>query len=328
MHKKRILSGMRPTGKLHLGHLVGALDNWIKLQAEYECFFMVADWHALMSEYEDPQNLKNNIIDNVIDWLACGVSPEKCTIFIQSQVREHLELYFIFSIITPLGWLERCPTYKEQLREVKGRDLSTYGFLGYPVLQAADILLYKAQAVPVGEDQLPHLELTREIARRFNSLYKEKIFPEAEALLTKSSRLRGLDGRKMSKSYNNVIALSEEPQEIRVKIKGMFTDPQRVRRSDPGHPEKCNVHSYFSLFAPQRAQEIAQACRKAEIGCTECKKELAEIVVNFLAPIQQKRQELSQDRRKILDLLESGRQRASAIAEKTIQEAKKKVNLE
>lgn len=319
---------MRPTGKLHLGHLVGALDNWIKLQSEYECFFMVADWHALMSEYEDPQNLKSNIIDNVIDWLACGVSPEKCTIFIQSQVREHLELYFIFSIITPLGWLERCPTYKEQLREVKGRDLSTYGFLGYPVLQAADILLYKAQAVPVGEDQLPHLELTREIARRFNSLYKEKIFPEAEALLTKSSRLMGLDGRKMSKSYNNVIALSEDPQEIRNKIKGMFTDPQRVRRSDPGHPEKCNVHSYFSLFAPQRAQEIAQACRKAEIGCTECKKELAEIVVNFLAPIQQKRQELSQDRRKILDLLESGRQRASAIAEETIREAKKKVNLE
>ncbi|MDD5246845.1 MAG: tryptophan--tRNA ligase [Candidatus Omnitrophica bacterium] len=328
MHKKRILSGMRPTGKLHLGHLVGALDNWIKLQSEYECFFMVADWHALMSEYEDPQNLKSNIIDNVIDWLACGVSPEKCTIFIQSQVREHLELYFIFSIITPLGWLERCPTYKEQLREVKGRDLSTYGFLGYPVLQAADILLYKAQAVPVGEDQLPHLELTREIARRFNSLYKEKIFPEAEALLTKSSRLMGLDGRKMSKSYNNVIALSEDPQEIRNKIKGMFTDPQRVRRSDPGHPEKCNVHSYFSLFAPQRAQEIAQACRKAEIGCTECKKELAEIVVNFLAPIQQKRQELSQDRRKILDLLESGRQRASVIAEETIREAKKKVNLE
>jgi len=319
---------MRPTGKLHLGHLVGALDNWIKLQSEYECFFMVADWHALMSEYEDPQNLKSNIIDNVIDWLACGVSPEKCTIFIQSQVREHLELYFIFSIITPLGWLERCPTYKEQLREVKGRDLSTYGFLGYPVLQAADILLYKAQAVPVGEDQLPHLELTREIARRFNSLYKEKIFPEAEALLTKSSRLMGLDGRKMSKSYNNVIALSEDPQEIRNKIKGMFTDPQRVRRSDPGHPEKCNVHSYFSLFAPQRAQEIAQACRKAEIGCTECKKELAEIVVNFLAPIQQKRQELSQDRRKILDLLESGRQRASVIAEETIREAKKKVNLE
>jgi len=319
---------MRPTGKLHLGHLVGALDNWIKLQSEYECFFMVADWHALMSEYEDPQNLKSNIIDNVIDWLACGVSPEKCTIFIQSQVREHLELYFIFSIITPLGWLERCPTYKEQLREVKGRDLSTYGFLGYPVLQAADILLYKAQAVPVGEDQLPHLELTREIARRFNSLYKEKIFPEAEALLTKSSRLMGLDGRKMSKSYNNVIALSEDPQEIRNKIKGMFTDPQRVRRSDPGHPEKCNVHSYFSLFAPQRAQEIAQACRKAEIGCTECKKELAEIVVNFLAPIQQKRQELSQDRRKILDVLEAGRQRASVIAEETIREAKKKVNLE
>ncbi|MDD2752303.1 MAG: tryptophan--tRNA ligase, partial [Candidatus Omnitrophica bacterium] len=185
MMKKRILSGMRPTGKLHLGHLVGALDNWIKLQDEYECFFMVADWHALMSEYEDPQNLKDNIIDNLADWIACGISPEKSAIFVQSQIKEHLELFMIFSLITPLGWLERCPTYKEQLREVKGRDLSTYGFLGYPVLQAADILLYKAQVVPVGEDQLPHLELTREIARRFNSLYKEKVFPEPDALLTK-----------------------------------------------------------------------------------------------------------------------------------------------
>ena len=325
--KKRILSGMRPTGKLHLGHLVGALDNWIKLQDEYECFFMVADWHALMSEYEHPEHLQENIIDNVVDWIACGISPEKCAIFIQSKIKEHLELFTIFSLTTPLGWLERCPTYKEQLREVTGRDLSTYGFLGYPVLQAADILLYKAQVVPVGEDQLPHLELTREIARRFNSLYQEKVFPDPEALLTKSSRLMGLDGRKMSKSYNNFIALSEEPKTIGTKIQSMFTDPLRVKRTDPGHPEKCNVHSYYEVFAPERAKQIAPACRKAEIGCTDCKKELAEILVKYLAPIQEKRKELLQDKEKLTAILEQGREKAYCIAEKTITQTKKLLHL-
>ena len=325
--KRRILSGIRPTGKLHLGHLVGALDNWVKLQEEYDCFFMVADWHALMSEYENPGNLKENIIDNVADWISCGISPEKSTIFIQSHVKEHLELYTAFSIITPLGWLERCPTYKEQLREVTGRDLSTYGFLGYPVLQAADILIYKAQIVPVGEDQLAHLELTREIARRFNSLYKKEIFPDAQALLTKSSRMLGLDGRKMSKSYNNFIAISEEPENIRLKVQGMFTDPLRIKRTDPGHPEKCNVHSYYEVFAPERASEVESVCRKAEIGCTDCKKELAEILVKFLEPIQEKRRQLLKNKEEIFDILEQGEKKAREIAEKTISEVKGLLNL-
>lgn len=325
--KKRILSGMRPTGRLHLGHLVGALENWVKLQEDYDCFFMVADWHALMSEYERTEVLKDNSIDNVIDWLACGVSPEKSTIFIQSQVREHLELYMVFSVLTPLGWLERCPTYKEQLREVTNRDLSTYGFLGYPVLQAADILLYKANAVPVGDDQLPHLELTREIGRRFNSLYKRDAFPEPEAILTKLPRLLGLDGRKMSKSYNNFIGLSEEPEDIRVKVQTLFTDPSRIKRSDLGHPEICNVHNYYRVFAPARAEEVAQACRKAEIGCTECKKELAGILIAFLAPIQEKRNAFLKDKGRLSDILQQGRQKAAAVAEKTMAEVKGLINL-
>jgi len=320
--KKRILSGMRPTGKLHLGHLVGALDNWVKLQKEYDCFFMVADWHALMSEYENPANIEDNVIDNVIDWMSCGISPKESTIFIQSQVKEHLDLHMIFSIITPLGWLERCPTYKEQLREVTNRDLSTYGFLGYPVLQAADILLYKAACVPVGEDQLPHLELTREIARRFNNLYKKDIFPDPQALLTEESRLLGLDGRKMSKSYNNFIAISEEPKDIEKKVSGMFTDPLRIKLSDPGHPDKCNVRSYYKVFAQELESEVSQSCRESKAGCTECKKNLAKILIKFLAPIQDKRWELAKDKNKIFQILEQGRKKASLVAEKTMQEAK------
>jgi len=327
MAKKRILSGMRPTGPLHIGHLVGALNNWIKLQEEYECFFMVADWHALMSEYANPKDLKENIISNVIDWLACGISPKKSTIFIQSHVPQHLELYMVFSVITPLGWLERCPTYKEQLREVTNRDLSTFGFLGYPVLQAADILLYKAQVVPVGEDQLPHLELTREISRRFNSLYKKDIFPEAAALLTETPRILGLDGRKMSKSYNNFIAISEEPKSIRLKVQSMFTDPLRIKFSDPGHPQTCNVHSYYALFAPERKKEIDGLCRKAQIGCTDCKKELAEILVKFLEPIQKKRDELLKDKGQIFKVLEQGSKGAGAVALKTVSEVKDILNL-
>lgn len=325
--KKRILSGMRPTGKLHLGHLVGALDNWVKLQDEYECFFMVADWHALMSEYGNPKELKENLIDNVIDWLACGISPRKSTIFIQSHVKEHAELYMVLSIITPLGWLERCPTYKEQLREITNRDLSTYGFLGYPVLQAADILIYKADGVPVGEDQLPHLELTREISRRFNSLYRKDIFPSPEALLTQAPRLLGLDGRKMSKSYHNFIALSEEPDRIRLKVQGMFTDPLRIKLADPGHPEKCNVHNYYAVFAPKRKKEIAELCRKAKIGCTDCKKELASILIKFLEPIQEKRNKLLKDKKQVFDILKQGEKKAGTIASQTISEVKKLLGL-
>ncbi|PIQ90118.1 MAG: tryptophan--tRNA ligase [Candidatus Omnitrophica bacterium CG11_big_fil_rev_8_21_14_0_20_41_12] len=320
--KKIILSGMRPTGKLHLGHLVGALANWTKLQDEYDCLFMVADWHALMSEYENPSELKANMRDNVLDWLACGIDPEKCTIFIQSHVPEHLELYFILSLITQLGLLERCPTYKEQLREVANRDLKTYAFLGYPVLQAADILLYKADSVPVGEDQLAHLELSRQIARKFNHLYKVDCFSDPQALLTQNTRLLGLDGRKMSKSYNNYIGLSEEPQVIRKKIQSMFTDPQRIRLADPGHPHKCNVFSYYTIFFPQMQKEAEQRCAKSEIGCTECKKELAEKIIVLLAPIQEKRSSLQEDEKYIQEILSAGCAKAEGLARKTITEVR------
>lgn len=344
--KKSILSGMRPTGKLHLGHLVGALDNWVKLQDDYECLFMVADWHAFMSEYATPKAIKENVIDNVIDWLSCGVDPAKAGVFIQSHIKEHLELYMIFSCITPLGLLERCPTYKEQLRELTSRDLNTYGFLGYPVLQAADILLYKAEVVPVGEDQLAHLELTREIARKFNNLYsvrntgdtsdnqkisngvnKQDLFPEPKALLTEATRLLGLDGRKMSKSYNNYISLSETPEVITKKVSNMFTDPLRIKFTDPGHPDKCNVHSYYAVFAPQRKKEIDESCRKAKIGCTDCKRELAGILVKFLEPIQEKRNQFLKNKNEIFDILNEGEKRARLIAGETIKQTKELIGI-
>lgn len=318
---------MRPTGRLHLGHLLGALNNWKVLQEEYHCYFMVADWHALMSEYADPSGLKDNIIDNVADWLACGIDPEKSVIFIQSVIPEHLQLYLVFSMITPLGLLERCPTYKEQLREVANRDLSTYGFLGYPVLQAADILLYRAEAVPVGEDQLPHLELARQICRKFNHLYRSDIFPEPQALLTKQPRLAGLDGRKMSKSYNNFIALSDEPQDIRKKVSSMFTDPARVKVGDPGHPQACNLHGYYELFAPQRALQISELCLRAGIGCTDCKKELAEIIIKHLEPIQERRRQILKEKGRLRDILEEGNKKARASAQKTMAEVRKILNI-
>ncbi|MCU0651639.1 MAG: tryptophan--tRNA ligase [Candidatus Omnitrophica bacterium] len=325
--KKRILSGMRPTGKLHLGHLVGALDNWIKLQDEYECFFMVADWHALMGEYEKPQILPEFIIDNVADWLSAGIDPEKAVLFIQSQVPEHLELQMIFSCLTPLGWLERCPTYKEQLREVKTRDLHTYGFLGYPVLQAADILLYKAGKVPVGEDQLPHLELTREIARRFNSLYNHEVFSDPGAILTKTPRLLGLDGRKMSKSYDNTINLSDSEDIIKKKISNMITDPERIKLVDPGHPSVCNVFAYYAVFFPEMKDELHKACADAGLGCVECKKRLASCLIELLKPIQKKRHDFLKDKQMILKILEDGKARASAVASATIREVKAAMKL-
>ncbi len=325
--KKRILSGMRPTGKLHLGHLVGALDNWVKLQEEYDCFFMVADWHALMSEYENPSVLSESIIDNVIDWLSAGIDPAKATIFIQSEVHQHLDLYMVFSCLTPLGWLERCPTYKEQLREVKTRDLSTYGFLGYPVLQAADILLYKADKVPVGEDQLPHLELTREIARRFNGLYKKEIFLDPDAILTKTPRLMGLDGRKMSKSYNNTVNLSDTEDVIKQKISNMFTDPKRIKLSDIGHPDACNVFSYYSVFIPQSKDEVFDWCTNAKVGCTECKKRLAVGIIDKLKPLHDRRRELLEDKEKIKKILNDGREKAASFATETISQVRGAIGL-
>lgn len=324
--KKRILSGMRPTGPLHVGHLLGALKNWVGLQDEYESFFMVADWHALMSEYEDTEEIQKNIIDMVADWISCGLDPKKCTIFLQSRIPEHLELNMILSIITPLSWLERCPTYKEQLREMKTRDLTTYGFLGYPVLQAADILLYKADTVPVGEDQIAHLELTREIVRRFNKFYK-KILVEPHPLLTKTPRILGLDNRKMSKSYGNYIALSDSPDVIKKKVASMITDPKRVKKTDKGHPDVCNVYSYYKIFKPSVAKEAYEWCTNAERGCTECKAKLAEILTDSLSEIHEKRKMLFRDEGCINQILEEGNKRARSVASKTIDEVKKAVGM-
>lgn len=323
--KKRIFSGMRPTGKLHLGHWVGALKNWVDLQNDYDCIFSVADWHALMGEYADAHLMREYVREMVIDWLACGLDPERSIIFVQSQVPEHLELQMFLSCLTPLGWLERNPTYKEQLREITTRDLQTYAFLGYPVLQAADILLYKATAVPVGEDQLPHLELTREISRRFNHVYGSEVFQDCEAILTPTPRLLGFDGRKMSKSYDNAINLSDTEDAIRKKVTQMITDPQRVRLKDSGHPDVCNVFDYYKVFASDRVDDVRGWCEGAEKGCTECKTILADIILEYMTPIRERREEFKNKKNLVNDILEEGRNRAKAIAEKTIGEVQKAV---
>ncbi len=326
--KQRVLSGMRPTGKLHLGHLVGALTNWKTLQEEYECFFMVADWHALMSEYEHPERLRGLIEDNVLDWLACGINPTQSVIFRQSDVPEHAELYAVLSILTPLGWLERVPTYKEQLRELEGRDLTTHGFLGYPVLQTADIVLYKAHVVPVGEDQLPHVELAREIVRRFHHLYHCTLFPEPKPLLTESPKLPGVDGRKMSKSYNNAIALSDSQETIRHRVQSMFTDPQRIKMTDLGHPETCNLCAYWKVFEqPERTAVIWEECRTATRGCVQNKKELAEALIRVTEPFRAIRKESSATDRKVERILRDGAERARAVASNTMAEVKRAIGL-
>lgn len=321
---------MRPTGSLHLGHLVGALANWKALQDEYECFFMVADYHALMSEYEHPERLHEWSYENVIDWLACGIDPKRSVIFRQSDVPEHAELFTVLSIITPLGWLERVPTYKEQLRELAGRDLTTHGFLGYAVLQAADILLYKAQAVPVGEDQLPHLELARELVRRFHALFKTEMFPEPKALLTEAPKLLGTDGRKMSKSYGNTINLSESPETIRTTVQKMFTDPLRIKMTDPGHPETCNVCNYWRMFAPDHAARVWEECRTAKRGCVQNKQELAEVLVKMTEPFRAARSASSSGSSRdeqIERLLREGAEKARAIAHETMVEVKRAIGL-
>ena len=324
----RVLSGMRPTGPLHLGHLLGALENWATLQESHECFFMVADLHALMGEYENPAELQKNSIEMVIDWLACGVDPKKSTLFIQSQIPEHAELAMILGMVTPLGWLERNPTYKEQLREIQGRDLTTYGFLGYPVLQAADILLYKANKVPVGEDQLSHLELTREIVRRFKHLYKKDIFPEPDALLTKEARILGTDRRKMSKSYGNAINLCDTEEELRKKVQSMITDPSRLKVSDPGHPEVCNVYSYYQIFSGSgKSKEVYDWCAQAKKGCTDCKKEFGGILAERMKPILAKRRELEKNKDFVAQILKKGYSRASETAQKTMDEVKNLLRL-
>lgn len=327
MVKKRVLSGMRPTGKLHLGHLHGTLQNWIKLQNEYDCFFFAADWHALTSEYENTGGIKDSIQDMVIDWLSAGIDPEKSTLFIQSKILEHAELHLLLSMIVPLPWLERNPTYKEQQEEMSNKDLTTYGFLGYPVLQAADIIMYKARKVPVGKDQVPHLELTREIVRRFNYLYKN-VFPEPEQILTEMSKVLGIDRRKMSKSYNNAIYLSDTPKEIENKVSQMITDPQRKRKNDPGDPDICNVFSFHKLYsADDQVSMVDSECRKAGIGCVECKKMMAGNLVDHLAPFQEKRLYYLSHGEKVMEILNKGTEQARSIARQTMEEVREAIKL-
>lgn len=325
--KKRIVSGMRPTGALHLGNLHGALQNWINMQTDYDCFFFIADWHALTSDYENPGNIKNYTHDMMIDWLAAGLDPEKSVLFVQSRIKEHAELFLLLSMITPVPWLERNPTYKEQIEALNSKDLSTFGFLGYPVLQAADIIIYKAEGVPVGIDQVPHIELTREIARRFNYLYG-RVFPEPEALLTEISKILGTDRRKMSKSYNNAIFLSDSPEDIRLKTGRMITDPQRFKRSDPGDPSVCNVFSFHQLYSPaDLVAQIDSDCRGAKIGCVECKKKMAEHLVTYLAPIREKIQYFKNHADQVDQIMENGSNKARAVATQSLAEVRDAVKI-
>src|SRR5580700_6646918 len=323
--RKRVLSGMRSTGKLHLGNYVGALQNWVAMQDQYECFFCVADWHALTTDYADTSHVKENSLEVALDWLAAGLDPEKSVIFIQSHVLAHAELHLLFSMITPLGWLERVPTYKEQRENIKDKDLGTYGFLGYPVLQAADILIYKADCVPVGEDQVAHVELTREIARRFNSFYgtPKQVFPEPQALLTPAAKLPGTDGRKMSKSYGNTVMLTDPEPVVRQKLKTMVTDPARVRRSDPGNPDVCPVGDLHKIFSSKETMaKVNEGCRSASIGCIECKGWAADALVQLLAPMQEKRRKYEEKPRDAWDILEDGAKRASAAAAETMKDVR------
>ena len=327
MEKKRIVSGMRPTGSLHLGHVHGALINWRSLQKDYQCFYFIADWHALTSEYEHPEIIKESTRDIIIDWIAIGLNPEESVFFVQSSIKEHAELHLIFSMITPLPWLERNPTYKEQLSEMAQKNLYTYGFLGYPVLQAADILMYKANGVPVGEDQSPHVELTREIARRFNHFYSN-VFPLPETLLTPEAKILGIDRRKMSNSYNNAIFISESKEIVTKKVADMITDPQRARKSDPGRPDFCNVFTFHELYTDKEMlKEIDEGCRKASIGCVDCKKMMASNLNKALEPIREKRSELKANLKIVDNIIDEGNKRARKIAKNTMKEVREVVKI-
>ena len=316
--KKRILSGMRPTGPLHLGNLLGALANWVRLQDEYECFYFIADWHALTSDYENTDYIDQYRKEIMMDWLSAGLTPEKSTLFVQSEIKEHAELFLILGMITPVPWLERNPTYKEQIAQISNKDLSNFGFLGYPILQAADIIMYKPYGVPVGVDQAPHVEITREIARRFNHFYGN-VFPEPEVILTETPKILGIDRRKMSKSYDNAIFLSDTPEQISSKVSQMITDPQRARRSDPGNPDVCNVFDFHKLYTPAaEVKEIDRDCRTAQIGCVECKKKMALNLIKALEPIREKRAYYEAHPQQVDDIMADGCDRARKTAQKTM----------
>lgn len=324
-NKKRILSGMRPTGKLHLGHFTGALENWVRLQNEYENFHLVADWHVLTTDFEHPDSIWINTYEMVLDWLASGIDPEKSPIFRQSQILEHAELHLMLSMLVSFGRLQRNPTFKEQIRDLGLENEFSYGHIGYPVLQSADILLYKGNYVPVGEDQVPHIELARELAKRFNYLYcknREAIFPEPEPLLTKFSRLPGLDRRRMSKSLGNTILLSDSEPDIRQKLRGAITDEQKVRKNDPGHPEICPVFSYQQIFNAPNVNQIEMDCRSGALGCVDCKKWAGDKIIEFLKPIQEKRKEFSSNSNLVQDVLQTGERKAKSIAKNTMREVR------
>ncbi len=313
----RIVSGMRPTGKLHLGHYLGVLKNWIELQKSNDCRFFVADWHALSTSYEDKLNLKLLGHELVKEWVAAGIDPNRSTIFVQSAVKEHAELYVLLNMITPLGWLERNPTYKDQIVQMQHKEIHTAGFLTYPVLQTADIILYNADAVPIGEDQKPHLEIAREIVRRFHHLFDCEIFKEPKELLTQLSRLQGLDGRKMSKSYNNAIYLSDTPEEVWQKLRGAKTDPQRIRRNDPGDPDVCLVFDYHkALTDDATVQKIDADCRAGAIGCIDCKKICAQSIERLLEPIREKRASINDE--EIDEIVKEGNKKAQSEAAETM----------
>jgi tryptophanyl-tRNA synthetase len=318
---------MRPTGPLHLGNLLGALQNWVNMQDQYDCFFFIADWHALTSDYENTGPISGYIRDMMIDWLSVGLTPEKSTLFIQSRIKEHAELFLILSMITPVPWLERNPTYKDQIVQLSSKDLSTYGFLGYPVLQAADIIMYKASGVPVGVDQVPHVEITREIARRFNYIYGD-VFPEPEAILTPTPKILGTDRRKMSKSYDNAIYLSDRPDDIAAKVALMITDPQRMRRTDPGDPDICNVFDFHKIYTDSgKIVEIDQQCRTAEIGCVECKQIMAQNLIKALEPIREKRAYYEERTDEVDAIIREGNNRARNVARQTMEEVRAAVKV-
>lgn len=324
--KGTILSGMRPTGRLHLGHQ-SVLNNWVQLQEQYNCFFMAADWHALTTGWEEAKDIHDNTVEMVADWLAAGLNPEKSVIFSQSSVLEHAELHLLFSMVTPLSWLERVPSYKDQIQKLgeMGKDINTYGFLGYPLLQAADILIYKANAVPVGEDQLPHVELTREVARRFNHLFKP-VFPEPQGIINREfAVLPGIDGAKMSKSYHNYISMGAYPEEIKKNVNLMITDPARIRKTDPGNPAVCVVHKFHRIYNDHLLEGLEADCRAGNIGCVACKKQLSAALEQALGPVRERREQVLSRKGYIEDILRDGAEKARAAAAATMKEVREAI---